>query len=105
MALHYSDNLARLVEWNEKAWDARFGTHFSKVLATVTLYSKYTRALTFKNLCEGGYGFQQHQGGRGGGGGGGGRGGGRGGGPGGRGGDRRDGDRGGRGGRGGYDRR
>ena len=32
MALHYSDNLARLVEWNEKAWDARFGTYISKVL-------------------------------------------------------------------------
>ena len=77
MALHYSDNLAKLVESNEKAWDMRFG----------------------------GYDFKQHQGGRGGWFGGGGRGGGRGGGPGNRGGDRRDGDRGGRGGRGGYDRR
>jgi hypothetical protein len=25
---------------------------FSKVLGLVTLYSKYTKALTFENLCE-----------------------------------------------------
>jgi len=29
------------------------GIKFSKVLYVVTVYSKYSRALTFENLCEG----------------------------------------------------